>query len=162
MNFPPLSQRSSLREAVPYLTDIARLEVAWSKAYNAADIKALTVAGFGVLAGEAMLTATLIPHPATTMMSSRYPVGAIWSSHQRTGVTIGKSGEQVLITRPVADVQVTVIPDADGIFAAKLLAGEAIGLAVQTVLDEYSDFDFGRALVGLTTLGAFASIATED
>ena len=63
--------------------------------------------------------------------------------------------EAVLIVRPVADVRLHVLPQADVAFARALLAGRPIGEAA-TLLE--AGGEPGTALVGLVALGAFSEI----
>lgn len=143
--------------AVPYLADMARLEQAWSIAYNAADAPALSIAPLAALSPEALLATILTAQPAFGLIVSRFPIGTIWSAHHAAGVTVTPGGETVVLTRPQADVRVTVIPAADGVFVQGLLAGQAIGVAAQATLDIHASFDLAQALTGLCALGAFSS-----
>lgn len=142
--------------SVPYLSDMAALEEAWSVAYNAADASPVTLAEIATIDPEALPDLTLTPHPATGLIRSGYPIGSIWSAHQAPGVTVRPGAEAVLITRPAMDIKVTVIPSADAALAQDLLRGAPVGDAVERVLISHPEFDFGRALVGLCSLGAFS------
>ena len=148
--------------AVPYLSDMALVEEAWSVAYNAADDRAAGIEGFAAAGPQALTEMRLAPHAAATLVVSRYPIGSIWSAHQSGGLTVPPEGQSVLITRPMLEVKVTVIPQADAVFASQLFAGEPIGIAAARTSELFPDFDFGRALVGLCSLGAFRQAATGD
>ena len=145
--------------SVPYLSDMAALEEAWSVAYNAADDSPARLAEIAAIDPGVLPDLTLKPHPATGLLRSDYPIGSIWSAHQAPGVAVRPGAEAVLITRPAMDVKVTVIPTADAVFAHDLLQGSAVGDAVERTLISHPEFDFGRALVGLCSLGAFSQPA---
>ncbi|WP_297106657.1 DNA-binding domain-containing protein [uncultured Devosia sp.] len=149
--FPPAS-------TVPYLADVARLEAAWSDAYNAADHATLQVAELGAVPPQLLAEVILQLAPPTRFLRSRFPVGTIWSAHQARPVVIPavKGGECVLLTRPAADVRVTVIPSADLAFLEFVQQGKSLSEAAEAVLTSFPDFDPGAALVGLAGLGAFA------
>jgi hypothetical protein len=144
---------------LPYLPDLMRLEIAWSEAYNAAEAEPLPFAGLAAVPGDSLPALRLRRHPATRLVSSPWPVGAIWQAHQHDIVPpIALSGgETVLVTRPGADVGLLVLPPADARFARALLEGHAIAAAAALA----PPADIGPALVGLVSAGAFAGIIEE-
>lgn len=142
---------------VPYLADMARLEQAWSIAYNAADTQPLAIAQLAGLGPQALLDTVLAAHPAAGLVASPYPIGSIWSAHQAPGSKVQPGAQTVLVARPQAEVRVTVIPPADGAFLAALSSTQSIGAAAEAVLLQHADFDLAAALSGLCALGAFSS-----
>lgn len=144
-----------------YLADVARLEAKWSRAYHAADADPLSVAALAGIARECLADTKLAAHPAAAIVTSDHPVGSVWAAHQSdpVGAVAAWSPETVLIVRPDAMVNVHVLPASDAAFATDLIAGLSLGEAAERALGANADFDFGAALVGLVTLGAFA--ATE-
>lgn len=142
--------------SVPYLADVAALEQAWSVAYNAADETPATLEEIVAIDHEALPNLALKPHPAVGLLRSDHPIGSIWAAHQTKGVSVRPGAEAVLVTRPAADVRVTVIPGADATFADALLQGSTIGDAAEFTMRGHPEFDFGRALVGLCSLGTFS------
>ncbi|MCS6757852.1 MAG: hypothetical protein MO852_01070 [Candidatus Devosia euplotis] len=109
------------------------------------------------LAPQALLGARLCQHPACSLIISDHPVSAIWSAHQAGGITTRSGAENVLLTRPQADVNVTVIPAMDAAFLAGLFEGQTIGAAVQAALLTHARFDLVHALTDLCALGAFTA-----
>lgn len=99
--FPPAS-------ALPYLADVARLERAWVEAYHAADAEPLAVSVSARPAGLRL-------HPATRLVRSRFPILDIWQANQPDAesrpLELTEAGENVLVTRPGAEVQACRIPD---------------------------------------------------
>lgn len=154
--FPPAS-------GLPYLPDLARLEAAWTDAYNAADADALAPADLGTIAGDALASLNLTLAPSTRLLRSSFPVGSLWSAHQTTPVTIPalSGSECVLLTRPGADVRLTIIPPAAFAFLKAIGQGRTLGQAAEAALTDFPDFDPGAALVGLAGLGAFAALTKE-
>ena len=150
--------------SVPYLADVARLEAAWTRAYHAADAEPLAIATLAALDGAALTSAKLVPHPAAALVRSTYPAGSIWQTHQADpggSKNIG-GGECVLVARAAFDVSVHILPEQDAIFAISLFAGQTIGAAAETASSACPEFDFGAALIGLVSLGAFTGIAIVD
>ena len=60
------------------------------------------------------------------------------------------------------DVSVHILPAGDVAFAQALFAGETLGQAAERASALNPGFDFGAALVGLVSLGAFGAIDQED
>jgi hypothetical protein len=143
--------------SVPYLADVARLEAACTRAYHAANAEPLGLSALAGLDTHELADARLAPHPAAALIGSRFPVGSIWQAHQSGAEARleARGGETVLVVRPEYEVRVHVLPDRDAIFAAALLAGEVIGEATRLAAIAERDFDFGTALAGLVSLGAF-------
>ncbi|MCP8885212.1 putative DNA-binding domain-containing protein [Devosia sp. XJ19-1] len=154
--FPPASE-------LPYLPDLARLEAAWSDSYNAADIGGLSPTGLAAMAPETLADLSLALAPAARLISSAYPVGSIWSAHQQVPFVPPKQSgtEHVLLTRPQADVRLTIIPPAAAALLRALADGLTLGAAADAVFATHPDFDPGSALVGLAGLGAFAAPQQE-
>lgn len=149
---------------VVYLTDVARLEAAWARAYHAADVPSLDLAALAAVPPEALPNVRLAAHPSATLIHSRHPVGSIWGAHQNETVPLiaAWGAETVLVVRPDMDVKVHMVPTQDGIFAQALFAGASLGEAAEAALAYEPTFDFGGALVGLHALGAVAGIHEGD
>ncbi|NBZ86352.1 HvfC/BufC N-terminal domain-containing protein [Stagnihabitans tardus] len=140
---------SHLAEVPAYVPDLARLEAAWTRAYHAADAAPLTLEGLASLD----LDRGMALHPAAQVLASAWPVGRIWAAHQGNTAQERFSGaDAVLVTRPALAVGVHILPPADLAFLAALQRGQSLADAVP----DDPGFDFGRALIGLTALGAFA------
>lgn len=140
--------------SVPYLGDVARVEAAWTDAYHAADAGVLSVGDLAAIHPGDLLSLTLRPHPAAALILSPHPAGSIWSANQQAHVQPVASWqpEAVLVTRPALEVGVHILPKQDRDFASALFNGSTLGEAAEGA---GGDFDFGAALVGLVSLGAF-------
>ena len=162
-DFPDFVGGFAPAAAVPYLADTARLEASWTRAYHAADLAPLTAAGLMAIAPERLAQTRLALHPATALVRSGFAIGTIWQAHQveAVGTVDVMTAESVLITRPAFDVSVHVIPATDATFAAALFHGEPLGEAASIAFNVDPGFDFGRALLGLTSLGALAGRPLE-
>jgi len=156
--FPDFVAGFAPAAALPYLADTARLEANWTRAYHAADATPLPVERLLAIAPERLAGIRLSPHPAVALARSDFAIGTIWQAHQAevVGSMIVAASESVLVTRPAFDVRVHVVPPADGVFADSVLRGETLGEAAATAFARHPDFDFGHALLGLASLGAFA------
>ncbi|GAA2835893.1 putative DNA-binding protein [Aminobacter aminovorans] len=149
--------------ALHYLADTARLEAQWTRAYHAADMPPLAVEALAAFAPKLFGMTTLTPHPAAALVRSDYSIGTIWQAHQGGEVRVQTvmARESIVITRPDITVQVHVIAEADAVFSAALLRGQSIGEAAAEAFETDPAFDFGRAIVGLVSLGMFAGMADQ-
>jgi len=158
-SFPDFVARFPPASGLPYLPDLARLEAIWTESYNAADAGTLTSAQLSAIPAERLETLRLKLLPPTRLVRSRFPIGSLWSAHQTSPVKIPalSGGECVLLTRPEAQVRLTIIPPAAYAFITELGSGQDLATAAGAVLAQFSDFDPGSALVGLVNLGAFSA-----
>lgn len=151
--FPPAA-------SLPYLADVARLEVLWSRAYHAADLPVLDHAALAQRPLERLLAAPLPLAAAAGLLKSAFPVGSIWSAHMvEPFVPPRLEGPQcVLVTRPAAEVRVTIIAAPDAELLTVLAGGDTLEAALVAAFARSDTFDAGAALAGLTGLGAFATL----
>ncbi|WEZ85918.1 DNA-binding domain-containing protein (plasmid) [Rhizobium sp. 32-5/1] len=151
--FPPA-------KSLVYLADVARIEVAWTKAYHASDTAALDLGTLAGMAPEALPNLQLIPHPSVSLIRSDHPVGSIWGAHQQDIVAPVEDWQPqtILIVRPQMTVDVHIMPPQDVAFATLLFDGACLGEAAQTAFAASSTFDFGTAVTGLIGLGAFTTL----
>jgi len=150
--FPPAG-------GIVYLSDVARIEAAWTRAYHAADVPALAFATLSAIEPETLADLRLYPHPSAHLIPSDHPAGTIWSAHQQDLVlpVTDWRPQAVLVVRPEMTVIVHILPPQDAVFASLLFRGAPLGEAAETALAANHAFDFGAALIGLTGLGAFAT-----
>jgi hypothetical protein len=151
--------------AVPYLPDMARLERARLEALHAADAAPLDPETLSAW-GTRMLELHLVPHSATRIVPSRYPIVSIWTGHgvdARTGGRKAYAGnETALMVRPRFEVEVLGVDRGTARFAAALVSGASIGTALAGALREDEGFDVTAAFRRLLAAGAFASIAERE
>lgn len=159
LSFPDFVETFEPADSLPYLSDVARLERELSRAYHAPDLAAASVDALRRVRPEELPALRLAPHPATSMVASRHPVGAIWQAHQVEPVAevVERGAQAVLVSRPRMEVVATVLPPADAPFVGTILQGATLGEAAEAAAPD-SRFDFGRALVGLFSLGAIGAI----
>jgi hypothetical protein len=156
--FADFVERFAPAASVPYLADVARVDDAWLRAYVAADADPIGLDRLAALDPEVLAAASLRPHPSARLVVSAFPVGTIWMAHRTDpiGPVRDWTAEGVLVVRPAASVDVHVLPPGDVAFAAAVLAGRPLADAALAACDPA--FDFGRALVGLVSAGAFVAV----
>ena len=144
--------------SVPYLPDVARLERAWLEALHSADRAVLAMEAIAA-AGEHLETARLVPHPATRLVISSFPIFDIWQAHRSAAkpdrLTLTGEGQGVLLTRPGLQVSLSPLSREAALLARGLLDGLTIAEAV-------GEGDAAAELQGtfqtLFAAGAFAAL----
>lgn len=143
--------------SVPYLGDVARLEWAWSRAYNAADALCRGADALAALPPDRLAEARLSLHPAVRVVASQFPVVSLWAEstgrEARSRLDLG-CAETALVSRPRTIVEVRRIDAATTAFldavGRGLLLGEAAGQAAGSAgfdLEEQIGGLFGHGLV---------------
>ena len=138
---------------LPYLADVARLELALRAAYHAAD--AAPIAS-DALAHPRLMEARLRLAPATRIVASPYPIHAIWRANTEAGAPPAKGGaETVLVTRPDWDPWPRSITPASARFILALLAGRPFGAALEAAGE---DIDLAATLTLLLDTKSITAI----
>lgn len=161
-DFPPfLETIEPIRQRMPYLPDVARLERAWLTAFHAADIAIADPAALTVLPEDRIGEAIFVPHPATAIIMSDFAVFEIFSMNrgfsELKAIDV-RQPQAALVTRPDADVQVTGFDHATGVFFLSLLGENPLGIAAADAIAFDDTFDLGGALTLALQTGAFAEI----
>jgi hypothetical protein len=157
--FPPL-------EAYPYLGDVARLEWAWLQAYHAADAAPLDPAGLGKIDPQQLGDVCFTPHPASHVVTSRWPVWAIARANrferEEAGAIDLAEPQSVLITRPDMDVNVFLLRAGGAAFTMDLLQGQTLADAAGRAQEEDGSFSLSDCLSDCLAAGAFSGLLLND
>jgi hypothetical protein len=150
-DFPPARD-------LPYLPDIARLELALRTAYHAADADAFDPARLARVPPDRLEQVVLGLAPAVTVLRSPYPVHAIWLANTARDAPRPSGGAQaVLITRPGFDPLVDLVGPGEATFVESLAAGAPFGEAAARA-EADGTFDFTAALTRLLTRSAITQL----
>ncbi|MFN3624006.1 MAG: DUF2063 domain-containing protein [Hyphomicrobium sp.] len=159
--FPAFLEKFSPVRTLPYLADVARLELLIAHAYHARDARAADAAALGVL-GDDALEAQLILHPSCRTLISGHAVFSIWETNTRDVVVrpveASSGGEALLVVRPCFDVTVVRIDTATYAFIAALAARHSLEVAAEIAAELSDAFDVSVALQMLFTLGAVVGV----
>jgi hypothetical protein len=114
---------------LPWLPDLARLERAWMESWAAADAPALPISALGLLQADDLARTRVRVHPAARLVCSEWPVADLWESHQAPSPDLSAlewQSQNVLLTRPLAQVNLRRLDRDASQFAAALLVGKSI------------------------------------
>lgn len=132
--------------SVPYLADVARLEMARIEACHAADADTLTSDAIGrVMANPQQLAlVAVLFHPSVHLLSSPHAIFSLWAAHQ--GVldiadVDPDVAQHVLIFRDGLDVQALQITLGAYDFLTRLRSGDTLAEAAGAAVDTDASFD---------------------
>ena len=124
-------------QSLPYLPDMARLEIAMNEAYYAPDDMALSP--------ENLSDTTLFPRSSVHLIASDYPLTAIrefcHSSDSGQAPDIHSGGETLMVYRPHLESLIVTMPPDDFAMLSALSSGKTLGKATESTLESYPEFD---------------------
>jgi hypothetical protein len=160
-DFPDFIERYEYARSMPWLADVARIELAWLQAYHAADVETLPAHALASLAVEQLADTVLTLHPAARILRSCHPAVTIFAMNRNDG-PVGRietvEPEDALVTRPRLEVAVRRLPPGGAVFLTRLMADEPLGAAAAAALAESSAFDLSANIAGMLEAGVFATI----
>jgi hypothetical protein len=156
--FPDFIGEFEPAAALPYLADVARIERAWTEAYHSPEATPLDPAAFMVVDPGQLPEIRLLLHPSVRVVRSQFPALTIWQMNVGDGVPapvdLAAGGEDVLVVRPMADVEVRSIAEGSVEFVQALADGTSVLAAMKAALTADHRFDLSANLSGLMQAGA--------
>lgn len=158
--FPDFVASYEAAAGYPWFADVARLEVAWHRAYVAAEASSLQIRDLETVPPEQMSMIELVLHPSCQWLESRYPVSKVWrlgrdQSEPDTPIEIGGGPEWLMVIRPSAEVEIRTLSKAGYRFGQALNEGLALGAAWEAGSAIDTNFDLQEHLAGLFAGGTF-------
>jgi hypothetical protein len=164
--FPDFIDRFEPAESLPYLSDVARIERAWTEAYHAREARSLDASAFANLPHDQAPNIRFELHPSLRVVRSQFPALTIWRMNVADGVPgtvdLDAGGEDVLILRPAADVEVRSLPPGGAEFLLGLAARLSLGDASKRALLASSCFELATNLAALIDAGAFVEFSVAE
>lgn len=165
-SFPDFIEHFPQSASVPYLSDVARLEMLRVRAYHAAECATLPADAIAQsLTDIDQLPNMLVAfHPSVGLLRSQYAVASLWAAHQGIAdiATVDpEEAEHVLIVRAHLDVEVVRVSASAADFIACLLDGATLGSAVEQASLAHADFDLGNTLSLLLQKQLISTITTS-
>lgn len=157
-NFPAFLESFEKVQDLPYLADVARIDYARTQAYHAADATPLTLQDLAAVPQDIFALSSFTLHPSIHLISSPYPIFAIWDANMRTEaempeISIDDGGQDILVVRPELSVDVHLLAPGALHFVSALRDGETIAEAVETSIEKEPNFDFSNVLPVIAQAG---------
>jgi hypothetical protein len=128
-----------------FLADVARLDLALRTSYHAADARPFD-AQILQQPPEKLAMLHLARAPATLVLRSAWPVFDLWKHAAQGGTAPADGpGQAVLVTRPLFDPQVHLLPHGAATWL-DALEELPLGAAIERAVFRAPGFDFGAAL----------------
>lgn len=143
-------------QSVPYLPDVARLELALRHSYHAADADPVAPDALGQIAPDTLPNVVFGFAPCVHLIASQYPLHSIWAANTHGG-EVAKTAQPALITRPEFDPQVDALTPKQATVITALMAATPLGDALEL---GGAGFDFGALLGLLLSRNALISLKT--
>lgn len=170
-----LLDASSLRETLPYLPGIARLEWALLQAYGAADAADFDLAALAGVPAKAQSELRLQVWPGAALITSRWPLVDIWQAHQLPiderdaaladiDLSLSEAPRYALVARSESSVFAASINAGEAAFLRALQAAQSMAEAIASALTADVSFNPGttlQRLIALHTLTGFQENKNE-
>ena len=162
-DFADFVQTFAPAAGLPYLADVARLELLRVKAYHAADCTPVTAQQLAAVLAEPehLQTLRVQLQPAVAVLASPYAVVSLWAAHQGQ-LDIARvqplAPEQALILRPQWDVSVQAISLGCAQFICSLQQNLTFGAAAAQGFAADADFDLSASLALLIQQQAICAL----
>jgi hypothetical protein len=151
-------------EDIPYLADLARLEAARTRAYHAADATPLEAEKFAGLSPAELLNLRTVLHPSVEILASAHPIATIFAMNMGDlplEEIADWQGEEVVIARPYATVEIRLLPQGGSVFLKCLADGATLAEAAEAAMSANSDFNLTDNLTHLIGGALVTAIATR-
>jgi len=161
--FAEFIERFEPARPVPYLADMARLEMARMVAYHAADAEPVSaeVVRLALACGDGIGELRLACHPSVSVLASRHAVVSLWAAHQGEGdlgAIAPATPEEAIVLRDGLDVLVLRMPAGAVEFVGALVRGQRLGEAASAAASAEASFDLAATLALLLGHGAITAI----
>jgi len=142
-SFPKFLRNIGQCPAANYVSDVAELEAARTRAYHAADAPTLSRHAFSALTPEQIQNLRPVLHPSVQLLKSAFPIVSIWEANQQANDNTLNfwEGECALIARPISQVEIWRLPPGAYEFLSVLTDGGTIAEAVGRAIEGLPDFD---------------------
>jgi Putative DNA-binding domain len=149
-----------------YLSDVARIERAWTEAYHARDVAPLDAEALAEIPPDRVATTRFKLHPSLRIVASRFPALTIWRMNVSDGVPrpvdLDAGGEDTLVLRPEAEVEVRSMPSGAAEFVTALVRGQRLIDAAGSALAVDPRFELSANIAALVGAGAVITYSLKE
>ena len=150
-SFPPV-------RTLPYLADIARLELAIRQSYHAADSSHVSLEAVMQLSADEIAQSRLRISPAFQILRSSYPAFSIWMANARNGPAPRPDAEDLCVVRPGFDPEPRLLHKGEFEFVSGLIAGISLTEAYELALTANDCFKLDASIGWLVASNSISGI----
>ena len=155
--FPSFLEQFEPLAELAYLADVARIERAWLEAYHAAEAAPLDPTALAGVPANRAGDLCLTLHPSVRIVRSLFPALSIWHMNiadaEVPPIDLEAGGEDALVARTEAEVQVRALPAGGAVFLIALGDGETLAQATDRALESSPEFNLADHLTGILEAG---------
>lgn len=151
-------------KGLPYLPDIARLEMALNDAYYAKDDAVLGNDELAAIPPEDLGNVQVFPRACVKLITSPYPIHDIRDfalsddGDQKDQLDINSGAAHLMVYRPQLDTQIIILDEGEYTMLDNLQSLMPLGAAAEDVLNRYADFDISAFLQKHIFLETFSTL----
>ena len=150
---------------LPYLPDVARLELAWLGSYHAAEADCMELERFFALLREDPETNALQLHPSVRLVKSPFPIHTIWL-HNKSGsadkLRLPEAGECVVVKRPAHRVFTEIISETVWAVLIALQQGKTFSAAITTAIEDNDEAATADIIRKIATMNVITAVLHTD
>lgn len=154
--------------SLPYLGDTARLEWAWHEVFHAGEHPPLSLARLARVPMDRYASLTFTLHPASRLLSSRFPIHRIWRANQPDEdgdqtIALDDGGVRLLVRREQGSYAIAIDPLENGAYEllSELAKGSTLDIALERACEAQAGFDIAAALQQHVEGGTLVDFATR-
>jgi len=151
--------------SLSYLPDVARLEWACHRAYFATDAEPLDLMRLSQVAPDDHANLLLHVQPACHIVTSVFPIVAIWQAHQAGGgfeIDWAGGDEIALISRLDDAVTVCKLNEDEAHWLEAVKHGQSLGMATAATLERFPLFDLQDTLLLFASLNILTNFSLGE
>ena len=154
LGFPDFIDGYEPAARFPWFSDVARLELAWHRAYIAPEAPILELQALVEVPPAQMDQIQLAVHPSCQWLASRYPVSSVWriglsGVEPDAPIEVEGGREWLMVIRPQTEVEVRTFGEAGYRFGRALGDGLPLSKALEAAGAIDAQFDLQAQLAGL-------------
>jgi hypothetical protein len=136
-DFPDFLQQFAPCAALAYLADVARVDLAVSRALHAPDAEPVRVSALSAVLGADAASVRFTAHPSLSLLRSEYPVDEIWRAvlqqddSAMAAIDLASGPVHLIIERKAGTAHVERMPVHEWLFANALLQGRELGAVLE-------------------------------
>ena len=145
-------------QGLPYLADVARMELGLRRSYHAADHDPAPARALSELTPETIAEARLETAPSFMLLRSRYPIYGIWLANTGGNRKPHHGPEDVAIIRKGFDPEPRLLAEGEFEFLQALEGGATLGDAFECAIEAGDGFGLDESLTWLLGSDAIVSV----